>query len=220
MTADNPVATHRHTPTARRTGSRFTAPVNAPMAGSGSGGTTPDRNGSEHPTGRAGGQVQPPGGGDFEAVYRAEAPRVVRHVMTHGATVEQAWDATQAAFEQAYRSWHRIDYPKAWLRIAAMGHYRRAAVPETPTDYAPDRPGLATAALAAELDAEARTVLAELGALPPKQRQVMAWTFDGYSPADIAAVLGEDPAAVRQNLRRARDQLKRRLGHTPREVTP
>ena len=65
-----------------------------------------------------------------------------------------------------------------------------------------------------ELRDEARTVLAALAALPPKQRQVMAWSIDGYSPAEIARKLGADPTAVRQNLTKARKNLKQLLGIT------
>ena len=40
----------------------------------------------------------------------------------------------------------------------------------------------------------------------------MAWCIDGYSPAEIACELGADPAAVRQNLAKARKNLKLLLG--------
>lgn len=39
----------------------------------------------------------------------------------------------------------------------------------------------------------------------------MAWYVDGYSPAEIAAELDADPAAVRQNLAKARKNLKQVL---------
>jgi RNA polymerase sigma-70 factor (ECF subfamily) len=65
-----------------------------------------------------------------------------------------------------------------------------------------------------ELRDEAQAVLAALADLPPKQRQVMAWSIDGFSPAEIASALGVDPAAVRQNLAKARKNLKQNLGIT------
>jgi RNA polymerase sigma-70 factor (ECF subfamily) len=40
----------------------------------------------------------------------------------------------------------------------------------------------------------------------------MAWCIDGYSPAEVARELGADPAAVRQNLAKARKNLKQLLG--------
>jgi RNA polymerase sigma-70 factor (ECF subfamily) len=40
----------------------------------------------------------------------------------------------------------------------------------------------------------------------------MAWYVDGFSPAEIAQELAADPAAVRQNLAKARRNLKKSLG--------
>ena len=76
----------------------------------------------------------------------------------------------------------------------------------------PDRQGPLSAAEATELRDEARTVLAALASLPPKQREVMAWHIDGFGSAEIAATLHIDPAAVRQNLIKARRSLKKKLG--------
>jgi RNA polymerase sigma factor (sigma-70 family) len=75
----------------------------------------------------------------------------------------------------------------------------------------PDRQGPLSAATEVELHDEARTVLAALADLPPKQRQVMAWSIDGFSPGEIALELDVDPAAVRQNLAKARKNLKQAL---------
>lgn len=94
--------------------------------------------------------------------------------------------------------------------MAERGYYRRGSR-ETPVESPPERPG-PLAASAAELRDEARAVLDALAALPLRQRQVMAWCIDGYSPAEIASELGADPAAVRQNLAKARKNLKRMLG--------
>jgi RNA polymerase sigma factor (sigma-70 family) len=110
--------------------------------------------------------------------------------------------------------WPTIQYPHAWLRRVAQRAYYRRVVREFPVESTPDRPGPLPTARAAELHDEARTVHAALARLPSKQRQVMAWYVDGYSPAEIAAELGADPAAVRQNLAKARKNLKRLLGIT------
>lgn len=151
---------------------------------------------------------------DFAAVYRAEVAGLVRHVMFHGATTEQAWDAAQSAFSQAYPVWSRIRAPRAWLRTVAVRAYWRSTIPETPTDTPPEQPDPASApgVSPVELGEQERLVLRALAGLPVKQRQVMAWTVDGYSPGEIAAAFGEDPAAVRQNLRRARRNLAPTFG--------
>lgn len=138
--------------------------------------------------------------------------------MFHGATAEEGWDAAQSAFAQAYQVWATIRSPRAWLRTVAVRAYFRSAVPETPTDLPPDRPDPSSPALRLELGLQERLVLEALGGLPVKQRQVMAGAVDGYGPGEIAEVLGEDPAAVRQNLRRARHNLKQRLGISGRDA--
>jgi RNA polymerase sigma-70 factor (ECF subfamily) len=70
---------------------------------------------------------------------------------------------------------------------------------ETPVESLPDRQGPLSAAAATELRDEART-------------EVMAWHIDGFGSAEIAATLHIDPAAVRQNLIKARRSLKKKLG--------
>jgi len=62
------------------------------------------------------------------------------------------------------------------------------------------------------LNEEEERVRAALAALPGRQRQVMALVIAGFSTAEIAADLGCDPSAVRQNQVRARDHLARQLG--------
>ncbi len=171
-------------------------------------------------------QVAPPGqldgpvsgsgaaAGDFADCYAREMPGLIWFVMSLGASAETAADVAQSAFADAFPVWLAIQYPRAWLRRVAQRGYGRRGSRETPVESPPERPSPLPTANAVELRDEARTVLAALAALPPKQRQVMAWCIDGYSPAEIASELGADPAAVRQNLAKARKNLKQMLGIT------
>jgi RNA polymerase sigma-70 factor (ECF subfamily) len=52
--------------------------------------------------------------------------------------------------------------------------------------------------------------------LPQRQREVMAWHYDGYSPREIADLLGVPDDAVRSSLYQARKNLKARLSGQPR----
>jgi RNA polymerase sigma factor (sigma-70 family) len=152
--------------------------------------------------------------GDFTSCYAREMPGLVWFVMSLGATAEAAADVAQSAFADAFPVWTAIRHPRAWLRrVAERGYYRRGSR-ETLVESPPERSGVLPTASAAELRDEARTVLAALATLPPKQRQVMAWCIDGYTPAEIAREMGADPAAVRQNLAKARKNLKQVLGMT------
>jgi RNA polymerase sigma-70 factor (ECF subfamily) len=155
---------------------------------------------------------------EFNAFYHAERVPLVRFVMFLGADPDTAEDIVQAAFTRAFPAWHTIRFPQAWLRKVAQSEYFghcRAAARHTSLDAAPgraDRPAGASAALALEQQAETREVLAAVIAdLPPKQRQVMAWHWDGFSDAEIAGELGDSEAAVRKNRSRAMKNLRRLL---------
>lgn len=146
---------------------------------------------------------------DFSACYARELPGVVWFMISLGADAHRAADLAQSAFAEAFVVWDRIEHPAAWLRrVAGRLFYRDLTIRETPVASIPDVSSPLSAASEAELHDEARAVLTALADLPPKQRQVMAWSIDGFSPAEIARELDVDPATVRQNLAKARKNLK------------
>lgn len=150
---------------------------------------------------------------DFSSCYARELSSLTWFVMSLGADIHRAADVAQSTFAEAFGAWDRIQYPGAWLRrVAGRIYYRSLHSLETPVEAVPDRQGPRSAAGEVELHDEARAVLAALADLPPRQRQVMAWSIDGFSPAEIARELDIDPAAARQNLAKARGNLKRSLG--------
>lgn len=61
------------------------------------------------------------------------------------------------------------------------------------------------------LSEEAKQVYEAIACLPPKQRQVMAWHYDGYQAGEIAKILGMSQELVRSHLRYARKRLKQLL---------
>jgi RNA polymerase sigma factor (sigma-70 family) len=156
--------------------------------------------------------------GDQEigAFYEREMPRLVLFVtISTGLDIHAAADVAQAAFEKALPRWPTLRNPRAWLcRVAQREAFARyqAARREVPVDAIPDWPDQLSAALAAELRAEQREVLAHVQSLPPKQRQVMTWTLAGFGDAEIARSLGLSPSAVKQSRYYARRNLASRLG--------
>jgi RNA polymerase sigma-70 factor (ECF subfamily) len=156
----------------------------------------------------------------FDEFVRAHLPRLVLFVLRLGATLHDAEDAVADALAEAYPRWHEIENPRAWLRVAARHAYFHAEQRR--------REGLARAIKgghACEDHASddgldicgegAATVLRQLRLLPPRQREAMALTFDGYTPAEIAAMTDSSDNTVRSNLRYARQRLRQVLEPSP-----
>jgi RNA polymerase sigma-70 factor (ECF subfamily) len=150
---------------------------------------------------------------DFNAFYQEFVPTLVAFLLWQGAGLHDAADIAQDTMTRAYQYWERIEHPYAWARTVASRAYARriASIEEEhPVDEVPE-----TSPLLSDIDvaafAERHVVLRVLALLPPRQRQVMAWTYDGYKPAEIAEELKIRPEAVRSNLRKARRALARHL---------
>lgn len=152
---------------------------------------------------------------EFAQFFRAEHKKLIRFVIAIGASGDEAAEIAQVTLFKAFESWDVIRAPRAWIRRVAVNELtaaRRAARRETPQATVPDAPEPVSTALAAELTEEARQVLAALQALPPRQRQVMAWIIDGFGAAEIARELGISPESVRQSYAKARKNLGRFYG--------
>jgi RNA polymerase sigma factor (sigma-70 family) len=152
---------------------------------------------------------------EFVEFFRAEHKKLIRFVMAIGADGDEAAEIAQVTFVKAFEGWDEIRAPRAWIRRVAVNELtaaRQAARRETPRATLPDTPVPVPVALAAELSEEARQVLAALRALPPGQRQVMAWIIDGFGAAEIARELGASPESVRQSHAKARKNLGRFYG--------
>jgi RNA polymerase sigma factor (sigma-70 family) len=152
---------------------------------------------------------------EFAEFFRAEHKKLIRFVIAIGAGGDEAAEIAQVALFKAFESWDVIRTPRAWIRRVAVNELtaaRQAARRETPQATLPDAAVPVSTALAVELTEEARQVLAALQALPPGQRQVMAWIIDGFGAAEIARELGVSPESVRQSHAKARKNLGRFYG--------
>jgi RNA polymerase sigma factor (sigma-70 family) len=161
----------------------------------------------------------------YGSFYRGHVERLVAFLLWYGADLAEATDIAQETMIKAFHHWNSLTNPAAWVRTTASRKFirRRTQSREDPTEEISEpQPSSAllrtdTSAIALEEQHEQQQVLELLASLPPRQRQVMAWTYDGFSPAEIAAELSTPKhpltsEAVRASLKLARRNLAERLG--------
>lgn len=147
----------------------------------------------------------------FSRFYRRSVPRLVLFLRSQGVPMADAADCVQETMIAAFRQWGEITHPYAWCRRVALRRWsRRAGRDACPTDD-PERAGAPLVAAGSDIARfeQHHEVLRWLELLPARQRQIMAWTYDGAGPTDIARELGMDVQSVRSSLRKARANLLR-----------
>lgn len=147
----------------------------------------------------------------FTRFYQEATKPLVAFLILQGATVAEAADIAQDTMTKAYQRWHTINHPHAWTRRVASRAFIRLRInqPETPVDPPPQPPLLRGGDIEGwELRHDLVRALAQL---PPRQRQVMAWTLAGHTPSEIADELAIPPATARQHLYLARQTLSTSL---------
>ncbi|MDP4511846.1 sigma-70 family RNA polymerase sigma factor [Nonomuraea turcica] len=152
---------------------------------------------------------------DFAEWYQNNLGALVWFAMLLGARRHEALDLTHDALVAAYPHWATIARPRAYVRASitrAYRHRRNIADKEFPVDQVPDHVARPDNALDdIEFDDQQQRVLNMIRQLPWRQRQIMAWTLDGYAPGEIAKMLGLRGGTVRVNLLKARNALKNLL---------
>ncbi len=139
------------------------------------------------------------------------------YLLYQGALAHVAAELSQEAMITAYRRWHTITSPKACVWTVAHKAFVRQAVnvAEHSVAEVPEPTVLLPHPEEAEAWLQKQQVIDLLRALPLRQRQVLALTIDGWSPIEIADLLGIDASAVRSNLMKARRNAaehRRRIG--------
>jgi RNA polymerase sigma factor (sigma-70 family) len=148
---------------------------------------------------------------EFTKFYKAAMPRLVAFLRWQGASLPDAADCAQESLAACFEQWSTIERHYAWCRTTATRGYARrlATIREHPVD---DLNAVGSPLLSPVTDIDAleyrHTVLALLERLPLRQRQVLAWTYDGATTTEIAKSLQISPDAVRSNLRHARTTLR------------
>jgi RNA polymerase sigma-70 factor (ECF subfamily) len=157
---------------------------------------------------------------EFALFYESGFVPLVAFLTVQGAKPWVATDIAQEAMIEAYRKWDTIDSPRSWIRtVASRKWWRRSErnEQEVSIDEAPESHPLLSQQASAEIEV-GHTFLTMVRDLPVAQRQVLAWTYDGYQPTEIAALLNKDPATIRSTLRDARAAMRKRPW--PEQETP
>jgi RNA polymerase sigma factor (sigma-70 family) len=152
---------------------------------------------------------------DFDRLYLATHPRLVRVLTGVLRDPAAAEDCAQEAFVRAWKAWPRWrpEAPaEAWLyRIAlnvAFSYRRRLRVRQVA-----ERLLRAGAPVGPDPQSSVNPVRQALGRLPPKEAAaVMLRHYHGYSRAEVAQILGLTERAVSLRLAKARAVLVRELG--------
>jgi RNA polymerase sigma factor (sigma-70 family) len=150
---------------------------------------------------------------EFEPFYRATALVLVRFLVLQGARPADAADIAHDTLCSAYARWLTLTHPRAWCFTVASRAWIRHAIHHRPEELTEDPSPPSPLLAVAPTDAWhiRHDVVTALALLPPRQRQVMAWTLSGYTPAEIATELHLSHSAVRANLRLARHTLTQHL---------
>jgi RNA polymerase sigma-70 factor (sigma-E family) len=152
---------------------------------------------------------------EYDEVYAAMWPRLVRTAYAVCGDLGVAEDAVQTAFAKAFRSWRRISRltaPEAYLRRMAVNEVlndRRLARHRHEVSRA-EPPERATARWAFD---DGRDELWQvLATLPPRQRAVLVLRYyEDLSEHQIADALGCRPGTVKSQASAALATLRSRL---------
>ncbi|GAA3081753.1 sigma-70 family RNA polymerase sigma factor [Streptosporangium carneum] len=143
---------------------------------------------------------------EFSAFYRSTFRQLIAFLIKQGASVPIASDIAQDTMIKVYQRWTDIDQPKAWVHtVASRALVRKIAdIHEHPHDQVPEPTSLLPCPdTVAEWETR-HDALRVFRSLPPRQRQVLAWTYSGFTPSEIAQQLGMTPNVVSANLKKAR----------------
>jgi RNA polymerase sigma factor (sigma-70 family) len=157
---------------------------------------------------------------EFLDFYDRERDYVVRFMINCGASVEDAQDAAQEAFVDAWThnvlpdKWADVNNPRGWIRVVALKKYqrlygRRPQVPTVPVSDLSDTPQ--PASNHADLIPGTLLVLDALRSLDPELRAILAFHLDGFSGPEIAEQLNLTEQKVRDLLKKARKILAIKL---------
>lgn len=147
-------------------------------------------------------------GGDYEATFRSEYPRLVALGVMMSGSVDVGHDLAQETMVRAYDRWEQVgDYEHlgGWLRRVlknlVIDRYRRAKREAVALDRLDRRE-------VSDVDPDVAQWSRLVATLPPRQRVVITLFYgDDLSVAEIASILEMAEGTVKSALFRARQRL-------------
>lgn len=151
----------------------------------------------------------------FEEWYDRDWDALVVFAIRLGAGQEHAKDLVQNACAEVWKRWAAICHPSSYARKSigraywmSVSNVERQSAYGVPEDLpAPEDPSIGEI----EFKDQEQMIFAVIRDLPPRQREVIAWSIDGYQPNEIAGEIGITAEAVRKSLCDARKALRKRL---------
>jgi RNA polymerase sigma factor (sigma-70 family) len=150
---------------------------------------------------------------ELEQFYRAELPKLLRFLAFVGAQPADAADASHQAMVEVCVRWAQVremERPTAYLRRVAENEWKRLGRRLRQDVRHAVAGRWIDLAVVEDLYGrdDVKVVLKSLAVLPDRQRQVMAWLYDGYTVEEIAEQLGMKASTVRSTVRHAREKLR------------
>jgi RNA polymerase sigma factor (sigma-70 family) len=173
------------------------------------------------PADPAAGPAVPPAPADLTKLF------ITNYSQAHAVAMKMVWDrataqdVVQDSFIAMYTRWNRLSalspqQLRAYLTrvvvnraLEALRQHRGERLSGLDLDL-PGGPAAGAEALALA-NSSSNIVVGEFAQLPRRQKEVLALTMDGYSPAEIASILGIEANAVRVHLHHARAEVRTRL---------
>jgi DNA-directed RNA polymerase specialized sigma24 family protein len=147
---------------------------------------------------------------EYSKFYLEHVPRLIAFLIYQGLSLTDAADCAQDTMIDALPPvWATLHHPYAWCRLVAHRkaialRARSREIPIAQPCEGIGRPLINPSAQLEEFERHHEFLfwLRQLGG--DRQRQVMAWTYDGATPAETAEALYMTPATVRSTIRNAR----------------
>jgi RNA polymerase sigma factor (sigma-70 family) len=157
---------------------------------------------------------------DFAVFFARTRPGMLAKAIMLSGHRQDAEDAVQEAYTEAFRSWHRIggyESPEAWVyKVMSQRLWKASRRQSRQTPSGLELQVCVPSQADPESTAQAREVIAALAALPGRMRFVMAMhCLDGMTQEEVARELGLARGTVAVYVHTARRLLEKTLGMAP-----